>query len=83
MGGWMDGWMDGRAVLRIAYNNQKIIVLGGWVGVWVGGTESLFKDCLQLSKNSSEVVVSSTQVTSQFLLVKCDHLQRCNNFNET
>jgi hypothetical protein len=27
MGGWMDGWMDGwvgvKAVLRIAYSNQK------------------------------------------------------------
>jgi hypothetical protein len=27
LGGWMDGWMDGwmevKAVLRIAYNNQK------------------------------------------------------------
>ena len=23
MGGWMDGWMDVKAVLRIAYSNQK------------------------------------------------------------
>ena len=20
---WMDGWMDGKAILRIAYSNQK------------------------------------------------------------
>jgi hypothetical protein len=24
MGGWMDGWMEVKAVLRIAYSNQKI-----------------------------------------------------------
>jgi hypothetical protein len=28
VGGWMDGWMDGwmevKAVLRIAYSNQKL-----------------------------------------------------------
>ena len=23
VGGWMGGWVDGRAVLRIAYSNQK------------------------------------------------------------
>jgi hypothetical protein len=23
MGGWMDGWMGVKAVLRIAYSNQK------------------------------------------------------------
>jgi hypothetical protein len=23
MGGWVDGWMEGKAVLRIAYSNQK------------------------------------------------------------
>ena len=23
MGGWMDGWTDFKAVLRIAYSNQK------------------------------------------------------------
>jgi hypothetical protein len=23
VGGWMDGWMEVKAVLRIAYNNQK------------------------------------------------------------
>ena len=23
MGGWMDGWMDVKAVIRIAYSNQK------------------------------------------------------------
>ena len=23
VGGWMDGWMDVKAVLRIAYSNQK------------------------------------------------------------
>jgi hypothetical protein len=23
MGGWVDGWMDVKAVLRIAYSNQK------------------------------------------------------------
>jgi hypothetical protein len=25
MGGWMDGWMGVKAVLRIAYSNQKLI----------------------------------------------------------
>jgi hypothetical protein len=24
MGGWVDGWMGVKAVLRIAYSNQKI-----------------------------------------------------------
>ena len=24
VGGWMDGMMDGRAILRIAYSNEKI-----------------------------------------------------------
>jgi hypothetical protein len=24
MGGWMDGWMEVKAVLRIAYSNQKL-----------------------------------------------------------
>jgi hypothetical protein len=23
MGGWVDGWMEVKAVLRIAYSNQK------------------------------------------------------------
>jgi hypothetical protein len=31
MGGWMDGWVDGwvgvKAVLRIAYSNQKYFLL--------------------------------------------------------
>ena len=26
---WMDGWMDVRAGLRIAYNNQKYILVAG------------------------------------------------------
>jgi hypothetical protein len=25
MGGWMDGWMEGKAGLRIAYSNQKLV----------------------------------------------------------
>jgi hypothetical protein len=25
MGGWVDGWVEVKAVLRIAYSNQKII----------------------------------------------------------
>ena len=27
VGGWMGGWVDGRAVLRIAYSNQKTLCL--------------------------------------------------------
>ena len=27
MGGWMDGWMEAKAGLRIAYSNQKHIML--------------------------------------------------------
>jgi hypothetical protein len=26
MGGWMGGWMDVKAVLRIAYSNQKNLI---------------------------------------------------------
>jgi hypothetical protein len=25
MGGWVDGWMGGKAGLRIAYSNQKVV----------------------------------------------------------
>jgi hypothetical protein len=25
VGGWMDGWMAGKAGLRIAYSNQKLL----------------------------------------------------------
>ena len=25
MGGWVDGWKDGKAGLRIAYSNQKLL----------------------------------------------------------
>ena len=28
MGGWMDGWVDGKAGLRIAYSNQKLVSCG-------------------------------------------------------
>ena len=38
MGWWMDGWMDGlKAVLRIAYNHQKVrsdIMLGNLKSLW-------------------------------------------------
>jgi hypothetical protein len=27
MGGWMDGWVGVKAVLRIAYSNQKLVIL--------------------------------------------------------
>ena len=27
MGGWMDGWVEAKAGLRIAYSNQKWIIL--------------------------------------------------------
>jgi hypothetical protein len=27
MGGWMGGWMEVKAVLRIAYSNQKVVYL--------------------------------------------------------
>jgi hypothetical protein len=27
MDGWMDGWVEVKAVLRIAYSNQKLINL--------------------------------------------------------
>jgi hypothetical protein len=31
VGGWVDGWMDGwvgvKAILRIAYSNQKLIII--------------------------------------------------------
>jgi hypothetical protein len=34
MGGWVDGWVGGwvgvKAVLRIAYSNQKGVGRGGW-----------------------------------------------------
>jgi hypothetical protein len=32
MGGWVDGWMGVKAVLRIAYSNQK------WLSVTVSWT---------------------------------------------
>ena len=25
MGGWMGGWMGAKAILRIAYSNQKVL----------------------------------------------------------
>jgi hypothetical protein len=28
MGGWMDGWVGVKAILRIAYSNQKTNPLG-------------------------------------------------------
>jgi hypothetical protein len=27
LGGWMDGWMEGKAGLRIAYSNQKLVYM--------------------------------------------------------
>ena len=27
LGHWMGGWMDGKAGLRIAYSNQKLLVV--------------------------------------------------------
>ena len=32
---WMGAWMDGRAVLRIAYNNQKMNISNGkkWIEI--------------------------------------------------
>jgi hypothetical protein len=30
MGGWMDGWMEGKAGLRIAYSNQKNLIIHRW-----------------------------------------------------
>jgi hypothetical protein len=27
LGGWVDGWMEVKAVLRIAYSNQKLSLL--------------------------------------------------------
>jgi hypothetical protein len=35
MGGWLGGWMEGKAGLRIAYSNQKLIK---------GGIAVLFKE---------------------------------------
>jgi hypothetical protein len=29
VGGWMDGWMGVKAVLRIAYSNQKLYKYNG------------------------------------------------------
>jgi hypothetical protein len=29
MGGWVGGWMEVKAVLRIAYSNQKVVLLSG------------------------------------------------------
>jgi hypothetical protein len=26
LAGWMDGWMGGKAGLRIAYSNQKLLI---------------------------------------------------------
>ena len=48
MGGWMEGGREGKSIdlngcmdgyknhLRIDYSKQKIIILGGWMGGWVG-----------------------------------------------
>ena len=33
------------------YSNKKSIVLDGWMGGWMDGRKSRFKDCLQQSKN--------------------------------
>ena len=33
------------------FKRQKSVVLEGWVGGFVGGCKSRFKDCLQQSKN--------------------------------
>ena len=30
MGGWVGGWVGGRAGLRIAYSNQKLMILGSF-----------------------------------------------------
>jgi hypothetical protein len=49
MGKWLDGWMVVKAVLRIAYSNQKQLSPGR-VGRWMGGSKKKFKDCLQQSK---------------------------------
>ena len=38
MGKWLDGWMVVKAVLRIAYSNQKQLSPGR-VGRWMGGSK--------------------------------------------
>ena len=35
VGEWMFGWMELKAVLRIAYSNQKVVV--GWMDEWIDG----------------------------------------------
>jgi hypothetical protein len=40
VGGWVGGWVAGKAGLRIAYSNKKIMGICGRVDGWMDGCKS-------------------------------------------
>jgi hypothetical protein len=57
MGGWMDGWVGVKAVLRIAYSNQQIIIFGNY-----------YFDCGKLYKEPNSVSQPASQPPPNFFL---------------
>jgi hypothetical protein len=59
MDGWMDGWVEVKAVLRIAYSNQKLRQTDRETRITYGYTllKIIVKNEQYLIKNSFEVFV--------------------------
>ena len=55
---------------KTMFNNEKSIVLGGWINGWMGGwmdvCKSRFKDCLQQSKTSLTRFCTATSLIKKF-----------------
>ena len=63
---FLGGWVDVKAVLGIAYSNKKHAPR--WMGGWMDGCKSSFKDSLQQSTNIPSINLLSKWSIVLFLL---------------